>query len=86
MALVPCMKLNGIDSFDISVEKNLGSRHKLNMLDSSLREFVLKILGIAVSYRMTTEYLEKHSMFRAGMISHALCAGIRELLQVFLIV
>jgi hypothetical protein len=53
-----------------------------NVVDSSLREFVLKILGIAVSYKMTTEYLEKHSVFKAGMISHALCAGIRELLNV----
>ena len=43
----------------------------------------MKILGIAVSYRTTMEYLEKHSVFRAGMISHALCAGIRELLNVY---
>ncbi len=54
----------------------------INWQDPSLRDLVAKTLPLAVSFRLTSVYIEKHSAFQFGLVNHALCACIRELQKV----
>ncbi|KAM3586873.1 gamma tubulin complex Spc97/GCP2 subunit Alp4 [Umbelopsis sp. WA50703] len=54
-------------------------------LDPSLRQLVEKLLPIATYYMSIDAFVELHSRFEFGTISHALCAAIRSLLKEYLI-
>ncbi|KAJ2956059.1 hypothetical protein NQZ79_g8038 [Umbelopsis isabellina] len=54
-------------------------------LDPSLRQLVEKLLPIATYYMSVDAFVELHSRFEFGTISHALCAALRSLLKEYLI-
>ncbi|KAG0326622.1 hypothetical protein BGZ99_009294 [Dissophora globulifera] len=50
-------------------------------LDPSLRDLVSRILPLASIYLSLEAFVELHSRFEYGFVSHALCAAIRNLLK-----
>lgn len=54
-------------------------------LDPSLRDLVSRILPLASIYLSLEAFVELHSRFEYGYVSHALCAAIRNLLKEYLI-
>ncbi|KAI1316726.1 hypothetical protein EDD11_009542 [Mortierella claussenii] len=54
-------------------------------LDPSLRDLVSRILPLASTYLSLEAFVELHSRFEYGYVSHALCAAIRSLLKEYLI-
>ncbi|KAG0036913.1 hypothetical protein BGZ82_003472 [Podila clonocystis] len=54
-------------------------------LDPSLRDLASRILPLASIYLSLEEFVELHSRFEYGFVSHALCAAIRGLLKEYLI-
>ncbi|KAF9084684.1 hypothetical protein BGX23_010317 [Mortierella sp. AD031] len=53
--------------------------------DPSLRDLVSRILPLASIYLSLEAFVELHSRFEYGFVSHALCAAIRNLLKEYLI-
>ncbi|KAI9279674.1 gamma-tubulin complex component protein [Umbelopsis sp. AD052] len=54
-------------------------------LDPSIRQLVEKLLPIATYYMSVDAFVELHSRFEFGTVSHALCSAIRSLLKEYLI-
>ncbi|KAF8943777.1 hypothetical protein BGZ47_005073 [Haplosporangium gracile] len=54
-------------------------------LDPSLRDLVSRVLPLASIYLSLEAFVELHSRFEYGYVSHALCAAIRNLLKEYLI-
>ncbi|GAB5586117.1 gamma tubulin complex Spc97/GCP2 subunit Alp4 [Umbelopsis nana] len=54
-------------------------------LDPSIRQLVEKVLPIATYYMSVDAFVELHSRFEFGTVSHALSAAIRSLLKEYLI-
>ncbi|KAG0044239.1 hypothetical protein BGZ83_010512 [Gryganskiella cystojenkinii] len=54
-------------------------------IDPSLRDLVSRILPLASIYLSLEAFVELHSRFEYGFVSHALCAAIRTLLKEYLI-
>ncbi|KAG0324603.1 hypothetical protein BG000_002146, partial [Podila horticola] len=54
-------------------------------LDPSLRDMASRILPLASIYLSLEAFVELHSRFEYGFVSHALCAAIRGLLKEYLI-
>jgi Gamma tubulin complex component N-terminal len=50
--------------------------------DPSIRQLVEKLLPIATYYMSVDAFVELHSRFEFGTVSHALCSAIRSLLKV----
>lgn len=51
-------------------------------IEPSLRDLVSRILPLASIYLSLEAFVELHSRFEYGFVSHALCAAIRTLLKV----
>ncbi|CAG8691693.1 4001_t:CDS:10, partial [Funneliformis mosseae] len=54
-------------------------------LDPSLKDLTERILPLATYYSSIDAFIEKHSKFEYGFVSHALCAAMRGLLKEYLI-
>ncbi|CAH1760481.1 1758_t:CDS:10 [Entrophospora sp. SA101] len=54
-------------------------------LDPSLRDLAERILPLATYYTSINAFIELHSKFEYGFVSHALCAAMREILKEYLI-
>ncbi|OZJ06164.1 hypothetical protein BZG36_00995 [Bifiguratus adelaidae] len=59
--------------------------HVDNTLDPSAADLVHRILPIATYYMSIDAFVELHSRFEFGFVSHALCAAIKKLTKEFLI-
>ena len=51
-------------------------------LDSSLRDLVERILPLATYYTAISSFIELRSHLDYGLVNHALCAAIRDMLKV----
>ena len=51
-------------------------------LDSSLRDLVERILSLAMYYTAISSFIELRSHLDYGLVNHALCAAIRDMLKV----
>lgn len=49
-----------------------------------MREVARRIVPICSNYSLVVRFVEEKSYFKWGLVNHALCAAIRELLKVFL--
>ena len=54
----------------------------LKFVDPSLRDLVERILPLATYYTGITSFIEARSHLDFGLVNHALCAAIREMLKV----
>ncbi|RUS20820.1 Spc98 family-domain-containing protein [Endogone sp. FLAS-F59071] len=54
-------------------------------LDPSLADLVDRILPVSLYYMSADAFVQLHSQFEYGLVSHALCAAIRGLLKEYLI-
>jgi gamma-tubulin complex component 2 len=52
--------------------------------DPSFKDLAERILPLATYYTSIDAFIEKHSRFEYGFVSHALCAAMRGLLKVFI--
>ena len=50
--------------------------------DASLRDLVERILPLATYYTAITSFIEIRSHLDFGLVNHALCAAIRDMLKV----
>jgi hypothetical protein len=57
----------------------------MTIQDTSLRELVAKIMPVAIAFRNVSSFIESHSSFKYGLVSHALCAAVRELQKEYLV-
>lgn len=53
-----------------------------HVVDPSLRELVERILPLASYYTSIDAFVEAHSHLDYGLVNHALCAAIRDVLKV----
>ncbi|EEB91170.1 hypothetical protein MPER_10512, partial [Moniliophthora perniciosa FA553] len=51
-------------------------------LDSSLRDLVERVLPLGTYYTAITSFIEQRSHLDFGLVNHALCAAIRDMLKV----
>lgn len=51
-------------------------------LDSSLRDLVERILPLATYYLSISSFIEMRSSLEFGLVNHALCAALRDMLKV----
>ena len=51
-------------------------------LDPSLRDLVERILPLATYYTGITAFIEARSHLDFGLVNHALCAAMREMMKV----
>ncbi|KAJ3317046.1 hypothetical protein HDU76_001374 [Blyttiomyces sp. JEL0837] len=54
-------------------------------LDVSLSELVKRVLPLASNYALVNHFIETHSRFEYGKVSHALCAAMRIMVKDYLI-
>lgn len=54
----------------------------LKCVDPSLADLVDRILPVSLYYMSADAFVQLHSQFEYGLVSHALCAAIRGLLKV----
>jgi hypothetical protein len=52
------------------------------ILDPSLSDLVERILPLATYYTGITSFIEQRSHLEYGLVNHALCASIRDMLKV----
>lgn len=66
---------------------SLGDRHAERTfhiersLDPAMRELAKRILPVCSHYSLIIRFVEEKSEFKWGLVNHALCASIRELLK-----
>lgn len=53
-----------------------------SIADPSLRDLVERILPLATYYTGITSFIEARSHLDFGLVNHALCAAMREMLKV----
>lgn len=67
---------------DDPFERLQGARFSIdNDLDPSLREIVERILPLATYYTSIDAFVAAHSHLDCGLVNHALCASIRDILK-----
>jgi gamma-tubulin complex component 2 len=54
-------------------------------IDSSLRDLVERILPLGTYYTAISSFIEHRSHLDYGLVNHALCAAIRDMLKVRLL-
>ncbi|KIY52188.1 hypothetical protein FISHEDRAFT_63932 [Fistulina hepatica ATCC 64428] len=53
----------------------------VSSLDSSLRDLVERILPLGTYYTAITSFIEQRSLLDYGLVNHALCASIRDMMK-----
>jgi len=72
------------------VSPSLGKHHLTSdgiieadsVLDSSLRDVVERILPLGTYYTAISAFIDSRSHLEYGLVNHALCAAIRDMLKV----
>lgn len=58
--------------------------NSVTLVDPSLRDLVERILPLATYYTGITSFIEARSHLDFGLVNHALCAAMRDMLKVIL--
>lgn len=54
-----------------------------SIVDPSLRDLVERILPLATHYTAIDNFVERKSHLECGLVNHAFCAALRNILKVF---
>lgn len=65
-------------------ETQSSTHPSLSREDPSLRDLVDRILPLATYYTAINEFIQMRSQLECGLVNHALCAAIRDLLKDYL--